>query len=232
MESKNRQNRSINEDKDPIPPPVKCNFSVPFKLIFFSFHFSFKKFLRERDLVTALLRVIFIKGSSSNSSWNWQTDKSKQFKSVFHSVSVCYSLSFLFNYEREPQLRLAECIAIISNNNEILKYYVQLKAFFSYVAAILWELSWSSNSHLCMFSPALTDGSLGDMLFFHSFRNPGLVGSCHRSRKYTSSRFLGTKNQENFIVNFRYVDYSSTVKEIVHILIQTNQNTHYSALIT
>jgi deoxyhypusine synthase len=26
-----------------------------------------------------------------------------------------------------------------------------------------------------VFSPALTDGSLGDMLFFHSFKNPGLV---------------------------------------------------------
>ena len=26
-----------------------------------------------------------------------------------------------------------------------------------------------------MFCPALTDGSLGDMLYFHSFKNPGLV---------------------------------------------------------
>ena len=26
-----------------------------------------------------------------------------------------------------------------------------------------------------MFCPALTDGSLGDMIYFHSFRNPGLV---------------------------------------------------------
>lgn len=26
-----------------------------------------------------------------------------------------------------------------------------------------------------MFSPALTDGSLGDMIYFHSFKNPGLV---------------------------------------------------------
>lgn len=26
-----------------------------------------------------------------------------------------------------------------------------------------------------MFCPALTDGSLGDMLYFHSFRSPGLV---------------------------------------------------------
>lgn len=26
-----------------------------------------------------------------------------------------------------------------------------------------------------MFCPALTDGSLGDMIYFHSFRNPGLI---------------------------------------------------------
>lgn len=26
-----------------------------------------------------------------------------------------------------------------------------------------------------MFCPALTDGSLGDMLYFHSFKNPGLI---------------------------------------------------------
>lgn len=26
-----------------------------------------------------------------------------------------------------------------------------------------------------MFSPALTDGALGDTLYFHSYKNPGLV---------------------------------------------------------
>lgn len=26
-----------------------------------------------------------------------------------------------------------------------------------------------------MFCPALTDGSIGDMIYFHSFKNPGLV---------------------------------------------------------
>lgn len=26
-----------------------------------------------------------------------------------------------------------------------------------------------------MFCPALTDGSLGDMIYFHSYKNPGLV---------------------------------------------------------
>lgn len=30
-------------------------------------------------------------------------------------------------------------------------------------------------NNIPVFSPALTDGSLGDMIYFHSFRNPGLV---------------------------------------------------------
>lgn len=34
---------------------------------------------------------------------------------------------------------------------------------------------WASKNKIPVFSPALTDGSLGDMMYFHSFRNPGLV---------------------------------------------------------
>ena len=34
---------------------------------------------------------------------------------------------------------------------------------------------WAAKNEIPVFSPALTDGSLGDMLFFHSFKNPGLV---------------------------------------------------------
>lgn len=30
-------------------------------------------------------------------------------------------------------------------------------------------------NNIPVFSPALTDGSLGDMIYFHSFKNPGLV---------------------------------------------------------
>lgn len=30
-------------------------------------------------------------------------------------------------------------------------------------------------NNIPVFCPGLTDGSLGDMLYFHSFRNPGLV---------------------------------------------------------
>ncbi|XP_055624658.1 probable deoxyhypusine synthase [Toxorhynchites rutilus septentrionalis] len=34
---------------------------------------------------------------------------------------------------------------------------------------------WAARNNIPVFSPALTDGSLGDMMYFHSFRNPGLV---------------------------------------------------------
>lgn len=34
---------------------------------------------------------------------------------------------------------------------------------------------WASKNKIPVFSPALTDGSLGDMMYFHSYRNPGLV---------------------------------------------------------
>ncbi|GFN98428.1 deoxyhypusine synthase, partial [Plakobranchus ocellatus] len=34
---------------------------------------------------------------------------------------------------------------------------------------------WAYKNKIPVFCPALTDGSLGDMLFFHSYKNPGLV---------------------------------------------------------
>ncbi|KAF9606767.1 hypothetical protein IFM89_028143 [Coptis chinensis] len=36
-------------------------------------------------------------------------------------------------------------------------------------------LYWAYKNGIPVFCPGLTDGSLGDMLYFHSFRNPGLV---------------------------------------------------------
>ncbi|KAL5702639.1 deoxyhypusine synthase [Ranunculus cassubicifolius] len=36
-------------------------------------------------------------------------------------------------------------------------------------------LYWAYKNSIPVFCPGLTDGSLGDMLYFHSFRNPGLV---------------------------------------------------------
>ncbi|TNJ29602.1 putative Deoxyhypusine synthase [Giardia muris] len=34
---------------------------------------------------------------------------------------------------------------------------------------------WAWKNHIPIFCPAITDGSLGDMLFFHSHKNPGLI---------------------------------------------------------
>lgn len=34
---------------------------------------------------------------------------------------------------------------------------------------------WAAINKIPVFCPALTDGSLGDMMYFHSFRTPGLV---------------------------------------------------------
>ncbi|KAM9843809.1 deoxyhypusine synthase [Aulostomus maculatus] len=34
---------------------------------------------------------------------------------------------------------------------------------------------WAYKNDIPVFSPALTDGSLGDMMYFHSYKNPGLI---------------------------------------------------------
>lgn len=36
-------------------------------------------------------------------------------------------------------------------------------------------LYWAAKNQIPIFSPALTDGSIGDMLYFHSYQRPGLV---------------------------------------------------------
>ena len=33
---------------------------------------------------------------------------------------------------------------------------------------------WAQKNHIPVFCPGLTDGSIGDMLFFHTYKNPGL----------------------------------------------------------
>jgi deoxyhypusine synthase len=34
---------------------------------------------------------------------------------------------------------------------------------------------WAWKNNIPVFCPAITDGSIGDMLFFHSYKSPGLV---------------------------------------------------------
>ena len=34
---------------------------------------------------------------------------------------------------------------------------------------------WAASNQIPIFCPAITDGSIGDMIYFHSFKNPGLI---------------------------------------------------------
>ena len=36
-------------------------------------------------------------------------------------------------------------------------------------------LYWAHRNNIPVYCPAITDGSIGDMIYFHSFKNPGLV---------------------------------------------------------
>jgi deoxyhypusine synthase len=36
-------------------------------------------------------------------------------------------------------------------------------------------LYWAAKNDIPIFCPAITDGSLGDMIYFHSYTNPGLI---------------------------------------------------------
>src|SRR5690625_732082 len=69
--------------------------------------------------------------------------------------------------------------------NQLLKRQHQRKPVWSpsRIAARLGEeigneqsvLYWAFVNWIPVFCPALTDGSLGDMIYMHSFRNPGLI---------------------------------------------------------
>ena len=55
-----------------------------------------------------------------------------------------------------------------------------------------------------MFSPALTDGALGDTLYFHSFKNPGLAIDIVAG-KYYISRNIGLEFINNIIYHFKEI---------------------------
>ncbi|KAK6631476.1 hypothetical protein RUM44_006003 [Polyplax serrata] len=53
---------------------------------------------------------------------------------------------------------------------------------------------WAAKNNIPVFCPALTDGSIGDMMFFHSYRNPGLVVDILSDLKRINSMALKAKN--------------------------------------
>ena len=52
---------------------------------------------------------------------------------------------------------------------------------------------WTAKNKIPVFCPALTDGSLGDMMFFHSFRNPGFTVDILRDLVKVNKLALGSK---------------------------------------
>lgn len=53
---------------------------------------------------------------------------------------------------------------------------------------------WAAKNNIPVFCPALTDGSIGDMMFFHSYRNPGLVLDILSDLKQINNIALKSKN--------------------------------------
>jgi deoxyhypusine synthase len=45
-------------------------------------------------------------------------------------------------------------------------------------------LYWASQNNIPIFCPALTDGSLGDMLYFHSYQRPGFIIDIHHDIRH------------------------------------------------
>ena len=50
---------------------------------------------------------------------------------------------------------------------------------------------WCHKNEIPVFCPAITDGSIGDMIYFHSFKNPGLVLDIAQVRRHARPRQLG-----------------------------------------
>ena len=52
-------------------------------------------------------------------------------------------------------------------------------------------LYWAQRNGIPVYCPAITDGSIGDMIYFHSFKNPGLVLDIAQVRRHARPRQLG-----------------------------------------
>ena len=59
---------------------------------------------------------------------------------------------------------------------------------------------WAAKNKIPVFSPALTDGSLGDMMYFHSHRNPGLVVDILSDLKRLNTMAVKAKNSGMLIL--------------------------------
>lgn len=59
---------------------------------------------------------------------------------------------------------------------------------------------WAYRNNIPIYCPALTDGSLGDMIYFHSYRNPGLVIDICRDIRNINSEAVFSKKTGIIII--------------------------------
>ncbi|XP_065359550.1 probable deoxyhypusine synthase [Calliphora vicina] len=59
---------------------------------------------------------------------------------------------------------------------------------------------WAAKNKIPVFCPALTDGSLGDMMYFHSFRHPGLVVDILSDLRRLNTMAVKAKNSGMIII--------------------------------
>ncbi|XP_073837059.1 deoxyhypusine synthase [Musca autumnalis] len=59
---------------------------------------------------------------------------------------------------------------------------------------------WAAKNKIPVFCPALTDGSLGDMMYFHSFRNPGLIVDILSDLRRLNTMAVKAKNSGMLII--------------------------------
>ncbi|GFU16194.1 probable deoxyhypusine synthase [Nephila pilipes] len=59
---------------------------------------------------------------------------------------------------------------------------------------------WAAKNEIPIFSPALTDGSLGDMIYFHGYRNPGLIIDIAQDIKRINSIAVKAENSGMIII--------------------------------
>eukprot|EP00041_Stephanoeca_diplocostata_P010297 m.163439 g.163439 ORF g.163439 m.163439 type:complete len:364 (-) comp18102_c0_seq2:380-1471(-) len=59
---------------------------------------------------------------------------------------------------------------------------------------------WCYKNNIPVFSPALTDGSIGDMIYFHSFNNPGFIIDIARDIRLINDEACNAKGRTGMLV--------------------------------
>ena len=72
-----------------------------------------------------------------------------------------------------------------------------------------------AQNNIPVFSPALTDGSIGDMIFFHSFNHPGLIVDLVSDIRKLNLMAMKAKKTGMIILGTNRSKYSGTLKRVV-----------------